>query len=85
MFEYNENNIADLIFKNQRRMCTSYDVVIPKCYSNHDNECDVLAIRKSGFCDEFEIKTSRSDFLNDCKKKVVVREFDHSNEDDVKH
>jgi hypothetical protein len=51
-----------------------YDVMIPNCYLGHDNECDLLAIRKSGFADEFEIKCSRSDFLADRKKRVQYRE-----------
>ena len=74
IFEFTENNIADLIVINQKRICTSYDLLVPKCYTTHDNECDVFAIRKSGLCDEFEIKVSRSDFLNDAKKKIAIRE-----------
>ncbi len=73
-FDFTENNIADLIAKNQKQICTSYDCLVPKCYTTHDNECDLFAIRKSGLCDEFEIKVTRSDFLNDAKKKVAIRE-----------
>lgn len=76
MFEFTEANIANLIATNQSRFCTSYDALIPNCYTAHDNECDVLAIRKSGICDEFEIKISRSDFLNDKKKIVNYRKFE---------
>ncbi len=47
-----------------------YDLMIPNCYITHDNECDLLAVRKSGLVDEFEIKRSRSDFLADRKKRV---------------
>lgn len=88
MFEYTENNIADLIAKNQRLICTSYDFLVPKCYTSHDNECDLLAVRKSGFCDEFEIKISRSDLLNDRKKKVAYRKSESrhdGNKEDWKH
>lgn len=89
MFEYTENNVADLIAINQKKICTSYDLLVPKCYTTHDNECDVFAIRKSGLCDEFEIKVSRSDFLNDAKKKIAIREFAYNphniNSDDMKH
>lgn len=49
-----------------------YDFALPNCYIKHDNECDVIAIRKSGFYDEFEIKISRSDFLADARKTVYV-------------
>ena len=47
-----------------------YDLMIPNCYITNDNECDLLAIRKSGLVDEFEIKRTRSDFLADRKKRV---------------
>ena len=47
--------------------------MIPNCYTQNDNEADMFAIRKSGLCDEFEVKISRSDFLNDAKKIVQVR------------
>lgn len=51
-----------------------YDMMLPNCYLNNDNEADLFAIRKSGLCDEFEIKTSRADFLNDAKKRVKYRQ-----------
>lgn len=47
-----------------------YDIIIPNCYTQFDNECDLLGIKKSGYLDEIEIKISRSDFLNDAKKEV---------------
>lgn len=35
----------------------------------HNWETDFLVVQKSGYCYEIEIKTSRSDFSNDFKKK----------------
>lgn len=78
-FEFSEHSIIDCIVRGQQRFCTSYDVVIPNCFTQHDNEADLLAIRKSGLCDEFEVKVSRSDFLNDAKKVVCYREPDPFN------
>lgn len=75
-FQFTEENIANLIASNQSYFCTSYDVLIPNCYTQHDNEADVLAIRKSGLCDELEIKITRSDFFNDAKKIVNYREYE---------
>ncbi len=59
-----------------------YEVMIPNCFTSMDNEADVLAIRKSGICDEFEIKVSRSDFLNDAKKIVRYRASDITSGED---
>lgn len=38
-----------------------------------NNELDMLGIRRSKYCDEIEIKTSRSDFLADFKKTCTKR------------
>lgn len=51
-----------------------YELMLPNVFTAHDNEVDFLGIRKSGFCDEFEIKVSRADFLADKKKFVLWRE-----------
>lgn len=72
-FVHTEQSMQQLIHSNQQRLCTSYEVVVPNCYSRHDNECDLYAIRKSGLCDEIEIKVSRADFLKDSKKHVAYR------------
>jgi len=69
-----EREIIIATLKGIRGLCTSYDVLIPNCYTTHDNEADILAIRKSGFVDEIEVKISRSDFLADAKKTVSVRD-----------
>lgn len=50
-----------------------YELMIPNVYVTDDNESDFFAIRKSGLCDEFEIKVSRSDFLVDKKKTIRHR------------
>lgn len=54
-----------------------YEVMIPNCYITADNEADFFGIRKSGFCDEFEIKITRSDFKADAKKRVWYRQGTH--------
>jgi len=50
-----------------------YELMLPNVFTQHDNECDLFCVRKSGLCDEFEVKTSRADFLNDKKKFVMFR------------
>jgi hypothetical protein len=56
-----------------------YEVMIPRCKTQVDNEADVLAIRRSGFCDEFEVKLTRSDLVNDKNKKVKIRDVNLNN------
>jgi len=60
-----------------------YDVMVPRCMTQIDNEADVLAIRKSGFCDEFEIKLTRADFFNDRKKIIQYRRPDFDVKQDI--
>lgn len=72
-FEFNEQNVINVVSRAQSQFCTSYDILVPNCYTQHDNEADLFAIRKSGLCDEFEIKISRADFFNDAKKKINYR------------
>ncbi|WGH28570.1 hypothetical protein 13VV501A_gene0074 [Vibrio phage 13VV501A] len=72
-----EDVMVDIIHANQSRFCTSYDIAVPNCYTSYDNEADLFAIRRSKLCDEFEVKLTRSDFLNDFKKIVNVRESSH--------
>lgn len=45
----------------------SGDMTLPNFYIS-GYECDMFRLRKSGLTDEYEIKISRSDFLNDFKK-----------------
>lgn len=53
-----------------------YEIMLPNVFIQHDSEADLFCIRKSGLCDEFEIKTSRKDFLNDKKKFVRFRSLE---------
>jgi hypothetical protein len=50
-----------------------YELMLPNVFIQHDSEADLFCIRKSGLCDEFEVKTSRSDFLADKKKFIHYR------------
>ncbi len=79
--ELTEQSIIDIVHRWQDQICTSYDIFVPNCYTSHDNEADLLALRRSRLCDEFEVKISRSDFMHDRKKVVNVRDhvFDPSN------
>lgn len=49
-----------------------YQLLAPNVHM-HDYELDILAVRKSGFVDEIEIKVSRPDFLADFKKTVQLK------------
>lgn len=51
-----------------------YDIIVPNCYTQYDNEADLFCLRPSGLCDEIEIKVSRSDFRVDAKKHVRISE-----------
>lgn len=57
-----------------------YEIMLPNVYTQHDNEVDLFCIRKSGYCDEFEVKLSRSDFLADKNKFVQAEEPTRSEE-----
>lgn len=49
-----------------------WEVIIPNCYTRHDNECDLWCLRKSGLYDEIEIKVSKADFRLDEKKTIAT-------------
>jgi hypothetical protein len=70
------NRIHSIPYHQQR-----YELMMPNCYYQPDSEADMLGIRKSGLCDEFEVKVSRSDFLADKRKYVAFRK---STADDYK-
>ena len=53
-----------------------YELMLPNVFTQHDNEADLFCVRKSGLCDEFEVKTSRSDFLADKNKFVMWRKVE---------
>lgn len=71
----NEQNIIKLLAKHPNHT-QRYTFMVPNCYTTHDNEADLFCVRKSGLCDEFEIKTSRSDFLADKRKRVCNHELE---------
>lgn len=74
----NEKDMIKAIYQRRGYLSATYEVAIPNCFTQHDNEADLFFIRKSGFCDEIEIKVSRSDFLADKKKRVYYRNLDYS-------
>lgn len=69
-----EKEIITSVIKHKKRLCTNYECAVPNCYTSFDNEADILLLRSSGFCDEIEIKVSRSDLLVDKKKRVHYRD-----------
>jgi hypothetical protein len=73
--DLSESTVANIVsnFSDHEKR---YDSIIHRCFTQHDNEADLLAIRPSGYCDEFEIKLSRSDLLADKNKVVQYREKD---------
>ena len=50
-----------------------YELLAPNVFMSWPNEMDLLGIRRSGYIDEIEIKTSKSDFKADFKKITIVR------------
>lgn len=70
-----EKKIVAAVYRASKQLCTSFDVAVPNCFTQHDNEADLFFIRKSGFCDEVEIKVNRADLLQDKKKMVQYRQF----------
>ena len=48
-----------------------FEFIFPNVHMGNGNEADILGFRPSGFRDEVEIKTSKSDFRADFKKSVV--------------
>ena len=73
----NENFVIDAIARYGDHV-KRYELMIPNCFTQHDNEADLFAVRKSGLSDEFEIKVTRSDLLNDKKKIVHVRSWNEN-------
>lgn len=69
---------ADIILRlaNYGDHVRRYELMLPNVYTSFDNEADLFCVRKSGLCDEFEIKVSRADFLNDSKKFIRYRDPD---------
>ncbi|CAL9979227.1 hypothetical protein VPHD479_0220 [Vibrio phage D479] len=65
-----EKDMQYAICVNSPWIMKRYDAVVPNCYTRWENEADLFCMRKSGLCDEMEIKVTRSDFKNDAKKTV---------------
>lgn len=66
-------NVDDLIEVFYRMNHQRYEIVAPNVYPCWKfKEMDIMAIRKSGFIDEIEIKLTRSDYLADFKKTVKI-------------
>lgn len=68
----------DIIMKlaNHRDHIRRYEIMLPNVFIQFDSEADLFCVRKSGLCDEFEVKTSRADFLADKKKFVSWRKLE---------
>lgn len=67
----NANEIIDFLAATPTHT-QRYEIQLPNCYYKYDSEADLLGIRKSNFCDEFEVKMTKSDFKADSRKSVSV-------------
>lgn len=47
-------------------------VVVNKCQSVFGHETDLVGISDAGYCTEIEIKISKSDFIADLKKRIII-------------
>lgn len=83
VIELNESVVQNLLSQDESHL-KRYAVMVPCCMTQNDNEADIFAIRKSGLCDEFEIKLSRADFFKDKKKVVMYRNNDITTGEDNK-
>jgi hypothetical protein len=75
MSSLKEADIA-LHLANYRYHMQRYEIMLPNVYIQRDSEADLFCVRKSGLCDEFEIKISKADFRLDSKKVVRYRELE---------
>ena len=66
-----EQDVQKAIF-NTTSISKRWEVVIPNCYTKHDNECDLWCLRKSGLYDEIEVKVSKADFRIDERKTIMT-------------
>lgn len=62
---YTEQKLIDAL---ERNYLSGYTLWIRNAYIFGDWESDFLNVARSGYCNEFEVKISRSDFFNDFKK-----------------
>ena len=68
--EVSEKSLAKILVDNFSRPNSKWKAFVPNCYTLPENECDLFGVRKSLLTDEFEIKISRQDFLQDKQKRV---------------
>jgi hypothetical protein len=68
-----ENGILNALIRADQQISSTWVLAVPNCYTQRDNEADLFLIRKSGLCDEIEVKVSRSDLLADRSKEVRVQ------------
>ena len=52
----------------------AFHVILPNVSIDDGSEMDLFCIRNSGYCEEFEIKLTASDFKADFKKTVTVQQ-----------
>lgn len=71
VYEATAHNITQVVYREW--MHTRYLLMADNMYVSWHNEMDIFGLRKSGFCDEFEIKHSVSDFKADFKKSEVIK------------
>lgn len=64
----NVPNMTDLFYHRWMISTVRYTVLAPNVYTAYGSEMDLFGLRKSGYCDEIEIKTTLSDFKADFKK-----------------
>ncbi len=61
-----ERRIQHAIYREKVSACR---IIMPNFTPPEWFECDVWAVTKAGFAHEYEVKLTRTDFLNDCLKK----------------
>lgn len=68
--DISEKSLAKILVSYFSRPNSRWKAFVPNCYTLSENECDLFGVRKSLLTDEFEIKISRQDFLQDKLKEV---------------
>lgn len=71
-FGFSEHDLQKAFVRCWLHNAPRYDFIAPNVQMTH-NEMDLIAIRKSGFVDEIEIKLSRADFRADFNKTCQYR------------
>lgn len=81
--DVSEKTLAKILVSDFSRPNARWKAFVPNCYTLSENECDLLGVRKSLLTDEFEIKISRQDFLQDKLKQVRFNYGDWYNKQDA--